>query len=80
MNWITTNLRIPEELYMELKMEAAQERKSVAAIIRKRLSSERRKLEKGELLRRLDNFGNKMAKQHPGLDLSKVVIDSRYEK
>ena len=37
MNWITTNIRFPEEEYMELKMEAAKKRKSVAAIIRERV-------------------------------------------
>ena len=80
MNWITTNLRLPEDLYMDLKMEAAQERKSVAAIIRKRLSSGKTKLEKDELLRRLDKFGKKIVKQHPGLNLSKAIIDARYER
>lgn len=37
MNWITTNIRIPEDLYMELKMEAAHTRQSVAQVIRMRL-------------------------------------------
>ena len=37
MNWVTTNIRLPEDLYMELKMKAARERKSVAAVIRERL-------------------------------------------
>mgnify|MGYP001582365864 CR=1 FL=1 len=80
MNWITTNLRLPEDLYIELKMEAAQERKSVAAIIRNRLFVGRTRLEKDKLLKRLDSFGKKLAKNHPGLNLSKTVIDTRYER
>lgn len=34
MNWIATNIRFPEDQYMKLKMKAAKERKSVAAVIR----------------------------------------------
>lgn len=41
MNWVTTNIRIPEDLYMELKMKAARERKSVAAVIREKLAPEK---------------------------------------
>lgn len=41
MNWITTNLRLPEDLYMELKLKAARERKSVAAVIRERLTDKK---------------------------------------
>jgi len=37
MNWITTNIRLPEDLYMDLKMKAARERKSVASVIRAQL-------------------------------------------
>ena len=37
MNWITTNIRLPEDLYMDLKIKAATERKSVAAVIREKL-------------------------------------------
>ena len=37
MNWITTNIRFPEDLYMELKIEAAKRRISLAALIRERI-------------------------------------------
>ncbi|EKD62782.1 MAG: hypothetical protein ACD_52C00057G0002 [uncultured bacterium] len=37
MNWVTTNIRLPEDLYVDLKILAAKRRKSVAAIIRERL-------------------------------------------
>jgi len=38
MNYITTNIRIPEEDYLKLKAEAAKKRKSLAAIIREKIA------------------------------------------
>lgn len=42
MNWITTNLRLPEDLYMDLKLKAARERKSVASVIREKLGDKKK--------------------------------------
>ena len=63
MNWITTNLRLPEDLYMDLKLKAARERKSVAAIIRDKLAGKQVHKEEGQkrkrekLLKDMDKFG-----------------------
>lgn len=38
MNWISTNIRFRENEYMELKMEVALRRISLAALIRERIS------------------------------------------
>ena len=82
MNWITTNLRLPEDLYMDLKMRAAKERKSVAAVIREKLSVEKKlnRTKAKELLIEMDRLGRKIAKENPGLNLTQAVIDARYEK
>lgn len=82
MNWITTNIRLPEDLYMELKMKAAKERKSVAAVIREKLSEKKvtKNNEKSKLLERMRKLGDKIAKDHPGLNLSKKLIEMRYEQ
>lgn len=37
MNYITTNIRIPEEDYFRLKEEAAKKRKSLSAVIREKV-------------------------------------------
>lgn len=37
MNYVTTNIRLPEEDYLQLKMEAVRKRKSLAAIIRDKI-------------------------------------------
>ncbi len=40
MNFVTTNIRLPEEEYLRLKSEAARKRKSFAAIVREKLGTE----------------------------------------
>lgn len=37
MNYVTTNIRIPEEDYLRLKLEAANKRKSLSAIVREKI-------------------------------------------
>lgn len=41
MNYITTNIRLPEEDYFRLKEEAAKRRKSLSAVIRERVGSKK---------------------------------------
>lgn len=82
MNWITTNLRIPEDLYMELKMKAAQERKSVAAVIRERLEVKKDFSQDNtkRLLRRMQELGEKIAKENKGTNFTRGLIEMRYEQ
>lgn len=82
MNWITTNIRFPEELYMELKMEAAKKRKSVAALVREKVSGKKKitKASHKNLLREMDKIAEELAKQNKGLNLTKALIEMRYEQ
>jgi len=82
MNWITTNIRLPEDLYMDLKMKAAKERKSVAAVIREGLLIKERKIatKNKSLLSRLEAFRERMARKNKGINLTQAVIDARYEE
>lgn len=45
MNYITTNIRIPEDDYLKLKAEAARKRKSLAAVIREKITEPEDKTE-----------------------------------
>ena len=54
MNYITTNIRLPEEDYMKLKTEAAKKRKSLAAVIREKLGAEGNTRTKDEVKNLLD--------------------------
>lgn len=40
MNYVTTNIRLPEKDYLRLKSEAAKRRKSLAAIIREKVGAD----------------------------------------
>ncbi len=82
MNWITTNIRLPEDLYMDLKIRAARERKSVAGVIREELLIKERKTtkKKKSILKRLEVFRERMAGKNKGINLTQAVIDARYEE
>ena len=67
---------------MELKLQAAKERRSVAAVIRERLSEEKKTTEekKGDLLQRMKKFSQRIAAKSPGLNLTQAVIDARHQQ
>lgn len=82
MNWITTNIRLPEDLYMELKLKAARERKSVAGVIREKLSDKQEFQNKKTvtLLKQIEKLGKKIARENPGANFAKGLIEMRYEQ
>jgi hypothetical protein len=82
MNWVTTNIRLPEDVYMDLKMKAAKERKSIAAVIREKLGGkEPMSKEKAEkLLKEMRELGKKVAKENKGVNMTQGIIDMRYEQ
>lgn len=82
MNWITTNIRFPEDVYMELKMQAARERRSVAEIVRERVVK-KKATKKGNIEKfmiELDKVAKANAKVMKGKSLSKLLIEMRYEQ
>lgn len=82
MNYITTNIRFPEDVYMDLKMQAARERKSIAAVVRERVTMKRgeRKKNINKLMRELEKLAAENAKQNPGISFSEKLIEMRYEQ
>lgn len=82
MNWITTNIRLPEDLYLELKMESTRQRKSMAQIARERLAGKKftPKQSKSKYWENLEEFAKVMAKSNPGVKLSRNLIEMRYEQ
>ena len=82
MNWITTNIRFPKDLYMELKVEAARRRLSVAKVVRERVAvpGVARTVDPKKTLQQLDIVARKIAQQNPGRNLTKALIDMRYEQ
>lgn len=67
---------------MELKMEAARQRKSVAALIRERVikkkANQKRNIDK--LMAEMDKLAKENARQNPGISFSEELIKMRYEQ
>lgn len=83
MNWITTNIRFPEEMYMGLKLEAAKQRKSVASLIREKVQKKdsANTLASGNtLLKNLARVASDNATVMKSKHLSKLLIQMRYEQ
>lgn len=82
MNYVTTNIRIPQEDYFRLKNEAAQTRKSMAAVIRERIVS-KRKVRSGaqvaKMIAQTRNFAKDNARYLRGFDIVKALREMRYE-
>lgn len=82
MKWIATNIRFPEDMYMALKLEAAKERKSVAAVVREKVTKKKatKKVNVEKFMAKLDKIAHETARQNPGLNLTKALIEMRYEQ
>lgn len=81
MNWITTNIRFPEDLYIELKIQAAKQKKSVAALIREKLLEKKSAKKKASALgRQLKRISRSIAKENKGINFTKGIIEMRYEQ
>lgn len=82
MNWITTNIRFPEDLYMTLKAEAANRRMSVAAVIRQRLSDKKKRTpaQVARIMRQVEKLADENSRQNPGVSFSDKLIEMRYEQ
>ena len=80
MNWITTNIRLPEEDYMELRLTAARKRTSVNALVRERLGVKVHKASRKEFWKKLEEYGKETAQSNPGVSLSQKLIEMRYEQ
>ncbi|HLE49950.1 MAG TPA: hypothetical protein VI791_02320 [Patescibacteria group bacterium] len=80
MNWITTNIRLPEEDYMELRLTAARKRTSVNALVRERLGVKVHKASRKEFWKKLEEYAKETAQSNPGVSLSQKLIEMRYEQ
>lgn len=86
MNWVTTNIRFPEDQYNELKMIAAHDRKSIAELLRNGadliLKVKNRTVKKRTdiLMKKLERIAKRNAKALKGESLSEALIKMRYEQ
>lgn len=82
MNWVTTNIRLSEEVYMELKREAFERKKSIGAIVRERITKKRSVPSKNtkKFMRDLEKLAEENSRQNPGIRFSQKLIEMRYEQ
>lgn len=80
MNFVTTNIRLPEEEYIKLKAEAAKKRKSLAAIIREKITNQSpSKTEVEKMMQDLSRIARRNAKKLKGWDSLKALREIRDE-
>lgn len=82
MNYITTNIRIPEEDYLRLKTEAVNKRTSFAGVIREKIGvgdKIRSKTEVEKLMAETRKLAKSNAKVLKGFDSVKALREMRYE-
>ena len=75
MNFVTTNIRLPEEDYLRLKEEAAKKRISLAAVIREKVGS--KKLSKEARLKWLLNLKTDWCTEKDYEDYKKMRRDEK---
>ena len=81
MNYVTTNIRIPEKDYLRLKEEAAKARKSFAAVVREKIGTgekTRSKAEAAKFMAEVTKLGEESAKYTKGFDSVKALREIRY--
>ncbi len=80
MNYVTTNIRIPEEDYLRLKIEAARQRKSLAGVIREKITLKQKREKSSEyLMRKIRAIAKQNAKHLKGWDSLKALREIRNE-
>ncbi len=83
MNWVTTNIRFPEDLYDQLKREAAARRISLSELVRQRTAgkqSDKKNTSSKAAMKRLNQLAKRIGGQNKGINLTQAVIDMRYEQ
>lgn len=86
-NFVTTNIRIPEDDYLRLKDEAARKRTSLSSVIRDKIGSkpkagskeERSKEEVERIMAQTRSFAKRNAKKLKGFDVVKALREMRYK-
>ncbi len=83
MNFITTNIRFPEEVYLQLKEEAARKRMSLSAVVRVKVggnSSKRDLAAVAAMLADIDKTAVRLARKLKGFDATAAIRQMREER
>lgn len=80
MNYVTTNIRLPEKDYLRLKNEAVKRRKSLAAIIREKVAADELPHSNDEIkkiMAELDVIAKNNGKKLKGRSGAKIIREMR---
>lgn len=88
MNWISTNIRFPEDQYRKLKIKAAKERKSLAKIVRESTAQtvseqkpKKRIKDVDKFMKELEQLGRSISKEvGKDFDSVKALREIRYSE
>lgn len=79
MNYVTTNIRLPEESYLKLKEEAFKKRKSLASVVREKLGVKKTRsaAEVEEFMRELNETARTLGKKLKNFNSVKAIREMR---
>lgn len=79
-SYVTTNIRLAEDDYLRLKGEAAQKRKSLAAVIREKISGEKKTHSPAhakQFIAGVRKLAKENAKYQKGIDAGRMFREMR---
>lgn len=77
MNYITTNIRLPEEDYLRLREEAFNRKSSLAALIREKVTPRKKVKSPEKLMQEVMKLARENAKYLKGVDGVKIIREMR---
>lgn len=79
-NYVTTNIRLPENDYLRLKEEAAKSRKSLSAVIREKIGV-KKSIEKSpeEIIEKIRTHAAESEDNLTNVDIVKALREMRYQ-
>lgn len=77
MNYVTTNIRLPEEDYLQLKEEAFRKKRSLAALIREKVTSRKKAKAPEKLMQEIKKHAKENAKYLKGTSGTKIIRGMR---
>lgn len=81
MNYVTTNIRFPEDVYLALKEEAAKKRASLSAIVREKVGGQgKARRNASQLGRLLDETASQLGRKLRGFDSVSAIRQMREEQ
>lgn len=81
--WVTTNIRFPEDMYIQLKREASLKNISLAKLVRQKIGAKtvhtnNKSVE--QLMKEFEEIAKENDRQNPGVSFSEKLIEMRYEQ